>query len=83
VIVQAGAFAEHTIRTVRHTVCEEPSWIGDLYDYGHREPVVTTASTHADGPWLRVELPPSTSIRLTLRLALRTHPPSYGPPPRN
>jgi hypothetical protein len=83
VIVQAGAFAEHTIRTVRHTVCEEPSWIGDLYDYGHREPVVTTASTHADGPWLRVELPPSTSIRLTLRLDLRTHPPSYGPPPRN
>ena len=36
VIVQAGAFAEHTIRTVRHTVCEDPSWIGDLYDYGHR-----------------------------------------------
>jgi len=80
VIVQAGAFAEHTIRTVHHTVCEDPSWLGDLYDYGHQEPVVTTASTRVDGPWLRVELPRSTSVRLTLRLDLRTRPPSYRTP---
>jgi hypothetical protein len=80
VIVQAGAFAEHTIRAVRHTACEDPSWIGDLYDYGHSQPVVTSASARADGPWLRVELPRSTTIRLTLQLDLRTRPPSYRMP---
>ncbi len=45
VVVQAGAFAEHTIRSVEHTACTDDSWIGDLYDYGHGEPVVTSAST--------------------------------------
>jgi hypothetical protein len=80
VIVQAGAFAEHTIRTVRHTACEDPSWIGDLYDYGHSQPAVTSVSAHMDGPWLRVELPRSTTIRLTLQLDLRTRPPSYRTP---
>jgi hypothetical protein len=80
VVVQAGAFAEHTIRTAYHTVCDDPSWIGDLYDYGHGEPVVTTASIRVDGPWVRVELPRSTTVRLTLRLDLRTHPPSYRTP---
>ncbi|MCP2170419.1 hypothetical protein [Goodfellowiella coeruleoviolacea] len=80
VIVQAGAFAEDTIRTARYTRCADPSWIGDLYDYGHRGPVVTAASIHPEGPWLRVELPRSTSIRLTLRLDLRTRPPSYRTP---
>ncbi|HEV8562433.1 MAG TPA: hypothetical protein VGR06_39445, partial [Actinophytocola sp.] len=80
VIVQAGAFAEHTIRFVRHTACADPSWIGDLYDYGHGRPVVTSSSTVVNGPWLRVELPRSSSIRLTLRLDLRTRAPSYGAP---
>ncbi|CAM3576642.1 hypothetical protein KIPE111705_14995 [Kibdelosporangium persicum] len=80
VVVQAGAFAEHTIRSVSHTVCEDSSWIGDLYDYGHREPVVTSASTQVDGPWLRVELPRSTRVRLTLRLDLRDRLPSYRTP---
>ncbi|WP_037312116.1 hypothetical protein [Amycolatopsis orientalis] len=80
VIVQAGAFAEHTIRSVRHTVCADPSWIGGLYDYGHREPVVTSASTRADGPWLEVDLPPSSRIGLTLRLDLHDRQPSYRTP---
>jgi hypothetical protein len=80
VIVQAGAFAEHTIREVRHTVCRDPSWIGDLYDYGHGRPAVTSETTPADGPWLLVELPRSTRVRLTLRLDLRTRPPSYRTP---
>ncbi|MFG1642889.1 hypothetical protein ACGFMK_21580 [Amycolatopsis sp. NPDC049252] len=80
VIVQAGAFAEHHIRTADHSVCDDPSWIGDLYDYGHGEPAVTSASIDVDGPWLRVELPRSTRIRLTLRLALRARPPSYATP---
>ncbi|SFJ94763.1 hypothetical protein SAMN05421835_11121 [Amycolatopsis sacchari] len=80
VIVQAGAFAEHHIETVEHTVCEDPSWVGDLYDYGHSEPVVTSAPVHVGGPWLRVDLPPSTRVRLTLRLALRARTPSYATP---
>ena len=80
-IVQAGAFAEHTI-TARsdHTVCDDPSWIGDLYDYGHTAPTVTTSSTAVGGPWLRVELPRSSTVRLTLRLDLRTQAPSYRTP---
>ncbi|WP_410618642.1 hypothetical protein [Amycolatopsis sp. cmx-8-4] len=80
VIVQAGAFAEHHIRTARHSVCDDPSWIGDLYDYGHGEPAVTSASIDVEGPWLEVELPRSTRVRLTLRLALRARPPSYATP---
>jgi hypothetical protein len=80
VVVQAGAFAEHSIRSVRHTVCEDSSWLGDLYDYGHHEPVVTSVSTQVDGPWLGVELPPSTRVRLTLCLDLRDRPPSYRTP---
>ncbi|WP_055587703.1 hypothetical protein [Peterkaempfera griseoplana] len=80
VIVQAGAFAEHTIRSVDHTACDDPSWIGGMYDYGHSAPVVTSSSTAVDGPWLRVELPRSSRIRLTLRLALRTQAPTYRSP---
>jgi hypothetical protein len=80
VIVQAGAFAEHTIQAVEHTVCEDPSWVGDLYDYGHRRPEVTTTARRVEGPWLQVDLPRSSRIRLTLRLGLRTQPPSYRTP---
>ncbi|HEX4702504.1 MAG TPA: hypothetical protein VH352_10290 [Pseudonocardiaceae bacterium] len=80
VIVQAGAFAEDTIRTVRHTACADPSWIGGLYDYGHQTPAVTSAVTHVDGPWLQVALPRSTRIRLTLRLDQHTNRPSYRTP---
>ncbi len=80
-VVQAGAFAEHDIRSVRHTLSEDPSWIGDLYDYGHRQPdEETSAPIQGDGPWLRVHLPRSTRIRLTLQLDLRTRPPSYRTP---
>jgi hypothetical protein len=79
-IVQAGAFAEDTIRTVRYTGCADPSWIGDLYDYGHREPDVINTAAEIEAPWLRVELPRSSRVRLTLRLDLRTRPPSYASP---
>jgi hypothetical protein len=80
VIVQAGAFSEHTIRSVEHSVCEDSSWIGDLYDYGHTAPKVTVASADVGGPWLQVELPRSSTVRLTLCLELRTQPPSYRSP---
>ncbi|MGW5714947.1 hypothetical protein ACWEVP_02170 [Amycolatopsis sp. NPDC003865] len=80
VVVQAGAFAEHDLRGVEYTACEDPSWIGDLYDYGHGEPAVTTATADLDGPWLRVDLPRSSRIRLTLRMGLRARTPSYANP---
>ncbi|WP_329047739.1 hypothetical protein OG738_36260 [Amycolatopsis sp. NBC_01488] len=72
VVVPAGAFGEHTIRTA----CDDPSWVGDLDDYGHSEPRVTSASTRVDGPRLEVRLPRSA----TVRLGLRTHPPSARTP---
>jgi hypothetical protein len=80
VIVQAGAFAEHTIETVRYTACPDGSWLGGLYDYGHGEPDVTEYHAGVHGPWLPVRLPASTRIRLTLTLALRTRQPSYATP---
>jgi len=80
VVVQAGAFAEHAIRSVQYTACTDSSWLGDLYDYGHQQPAVTSQLRQGDGPWLGVELPPSTRVRLTLRLDLRSRPPSYRMP---
>ncbi|WP_406416502.1 hypothetical protein OH809_38720 [Streptomyces sp. NBC_00873] len=80
VIVQAGAFAEHTLRSVRYTVCPDDSWVGDMYDYGHGEPTVTEAAASPNSPWLTVRLPASTRIRLTLGIELRTQTPSYRTP---
>ena len=80
VTVQAGAFAEHTIRAVRYTACTDRSWLGSLYDYGHSEPIVTEHHARLRGPWLTVRLPASTQVRLTLTLALRTRPASYATP---
>ncbi|MDH6455860.1 MULTISPECIES: hypothetical protein [unclassified Streptomyces] len=80
VIVQAGAFAEHTIIGVRYTTCTDDGWIGDMYDYGHTEPVVSEAEVPCESPYLTVRLPASTRIRLTLRLGLRTRTPSYRTP---
>ena len=79
-IVQAGACAEHTIRSVHYTACEDSSWIGGMYDYGHGQPAVTEAVASVDGPWLTVELPASSRIRLELDLVLRTRTPSYRTP---
>ena len=80
VIVQAGAFAEHTIGAVRYTTSPDDSWLGSLYDYGHGEPAVVEQSTDVRGPWLTVELPASTRITLTLDMDLHTRTPSYGTP---
>ncbi len=80
VIVQAGAFAEHVIEEVRYNACEDGSWIGDMYDYGHGEPAVVERHAEVGGPWLTVRLPASTRVRLTLRLAMRARRPSYASP---
>ncbi len=79
-IVQAGAFAEHTIESVLYTQCTDDSWVGGLYDYGHSEPAVTERQAEIGGPWLTVRLPASTRIRLTLGLSLRSRTPSYATP---
>ena len=75
VIVQAGAFAEHTLQAVRYTPCPDRSRLGGLYDYGHREPAVTEHHAEVRAPWLTVRLPASTRVRLTRTLAC-------GPGPR-
>ncbi|MEU1534702.1 hypothetical protein [Streptomyces fagopyri] len=80
VILQAGAYAEHRIQAVEYTLCEDPSWVGDLYDYGHRPPEVTSVSMDMEGPWVQVDLPRSSTIRLTLRISRRTQRPSYRTP---
>jgi hypothetical protein len=80
VIVQAGAFAEHTIKDVRYTACEDGSWLGGLYDYGHGDPAVVERRADVHGPWLTVRLPASTRVRLTLSLAMRARKPSYASP---
>ncbi|HET7016145.1 MAG TPA: hypothetical protein VFI65_19645 [Streptosporangiaceae bacterium] len=79
-IVQAGAFAEHAIESVRYTLCADISWIGGLYDYGHGEPTVQERQAEVGGPWLTVRLPASTRIRLNLQLKLRSRTPSYATP---
>ncbi|WP_443031221.1 hypothetical protein [Streptomyces sp. 3213.3] len=62
---------------MRYTTCEDDSWVGDMYDYGHGEPTVTEAEEPVGASLLTVVLPASTRIRLTLRLSLRTRTPSY------
>ncbi|MGH3166952.1 MAG: hypothetical protein ACRDN0_13835, partial [Trebonia sp.] len=79
-IVQAGAFAEHVIEDVRYTACEDGSWLGDLYDYGHGEPDVIERHAEVESQWLSVRLPASTRVRLTMRLALHARKPSYESP---
>jgi hypothetical protein len=80
VIVQAGAFAEHTIETARYTACPDDSWLGSLYDYGHGEPSVVERRAGVGGPWLTVELPASTRVTLTLDMSMHTRTPSYATP---
>ena len=41
---------------------------------------MTEQQATAGGPWLTVRLPASTRIKLTLRLGLRTRPPSCATP---
>ena len=41
---------------------------------------ISTEATEVGEPWLRVELPRSSRIQLTLDLQLRAHPPSYRTP---
>jgi hypothetical protein len=80
VIVQAGAFAEHTIDAVRYNACPDQSWLGSLCGYGHGKPAIVEQRARVGGPWLTVRLPASTRFRLTLTLTLRARIPSYATP---
>lgn len=76
-VVQAGAFAESEIVRGTYTRVPEgepPPW------QGHRLPPprsVAELSFTGRGPWLVVELPPSSHLRLRLELRLRARTPSY------
>jgi len=80
VIVQAAAFAEHTLQAVGYTACPDRSLLGSLYDSGHRARAVTERHAEVRTPWLAVRLPASTRVRLTLTPAVRTRPLSYTTP---
>ena len=78
-IVQAGAFAEHTITTatydVRTSVYPGPS---RAYCWPRLE---TSSRRCAVGsPHMQVDLPPATEITLDLELGLHSAPPSYSAP---
>ncbi|SEG97025.1 hypothetical protein SAMN05444920_110188 [Nonomuraea solani] len=78
-IVQAGAFGEHEIRTAAADRAEE-GWTGHDTEYIHHEPVLSRQEIEVGGPHLTVELPAGTSITLTLRLRLHAYRPSYRAP---
>ena len=68
-IVQAGAFAEHTITAVRlHRLRATTPGSVTCTTTGTREPAVTETEQACDSAFLTVRLPASTRIRLTLRL---------------
>jgi hypothetical protein len=80
VLVQAGPFAESEITSGSYTSAA-PAGPGPWQ--GHRLPAaatVTETQFTGAGPWLAVELPPSTRIRLRLNIRLRTRVPSYAAP---
>jgi hypothetical protein len=78
-ILQAGAFAEHDIVDVRATTADG-SWTGAHTEYLHHDPRVEEDGHPGAGPWLAVHLPAGTQVRLTLRLELRAHRPSFRTP---
>jgi hypothetical protein len=79
VIVQAGAFAEHDIVSVRASGAGE-EWTGGHTEYLHHEPLVDEQQQPGTGAWLAVRLPAGTQVRLTLELRLRAHRPSFRTP---
>ncbi len=80
-IVQAGAFAEHTIRSVRFTAGTDPDWPGSFYDYVHRRIAIAVGETACAGPWVLVTMPPSTTVQLTLQIEPHSRTPTYQSPP--
>jgi hypothetical protein len=78
-VVQAGALAEHDIVMVTFTK-SRTDWTGSDKEYIHHEPEISEQTMPVGGPWLDVDLPPSSQVRLTMRLDLHANPPSYRHP---
>ena len=66
-VVQAGAFAEHTIRPCATPPARTAPGSAACTTTGTRARRSPAPPSRAGGPWLRIELPRSTRIRLTLR----------------
>jgi hypothetical protein len=78
-VVQAGAFAEHEIRTATATAAA-PTWPGHDTEYIHHPHTETTTSKPVNAPHVTVELPAGTMVTLTFDLVLNTHQPTYRSP---
>ena len=78
-ILQAGAFGEHTIRSVTYGRADS-GWTGHDTEYIHHRAEVDDVTVSGDGPWLQVDLPAGTQIVLTLELDLNVNQPSYRDP---
>jgi hypothetical protein len=78
-VVQAGAFAEHEIRTATATAAAA-TWPGHDTEYIHHPPTETTTSKPVNAPHVTVELPAGTMVTLTFDLVLNTHQPTYRSP---
>jgi hypothetical protein len=79
VIVQAGGFGEHQMRTVTYDVLNS-NYPGSQHEYAPPPITTTTATAPVDNRHLRVILPPATAIRLDLELARYVNEPSYALP---
>lgn len=80
VLVQAGAYAESEIARGTYTSADSP---GPGPWQAHRLPSPPPAAEvpfTGDGPWLAVEIPPGTQIRLHLEIRQRTRRPAYASP---
>jgi hypothetical protein len=78
-VLQAGAFAEHDVVRVTYDT-HDGRWAGSFYDYVEDEIETGLTSLDVGGPYLRVELPAGTRVRLTLELTLRANPQTYLAP---
>ncbi len=71
IIIQAGAFAEHRVEAIRHSGLD---WVPGL------DPTADWQPPPKCGPFLDVEMCPASGLRLDLKIAWRTYPPSYRRP---
>lgn len=78
-IIQAGAFGEHQIVSVRYPV-RTSDYPGKIGSYAPPEPEQKIESLPVDDCYLRVHLPPAHEIQLELELSRFTNRPSYALP---
>jgi hypothetical protein len=79
VIVQAGLYGQNHFLTVQYDERSDADPDQPRHSF-ISQPRSTQRTANVDAPWIAVELPPATSIRLTARLRRFAHPPTYGFP---